>query len=334
MIKKVIIGIAGCLMLLNACNKDEEEITLPSRKDRDWFVIEDKPGELNQLLYKIYTENNMSIFVNDTLGIEVYTEDRQGNPVCRTETFNIFYQLFGTPSDQGGSWDIQNNYIRASADTAAMILAAELIRDKVLPYLPEKGKYRPKSYLLLDSLKEGWTAAEYVFVPEFTTIEYAGKESIPTYVAMKGVAIGGLCDLKKMTEDEKAIWAGQIIASKIVTWINDIQLDKTQWEDITREGSTAYSLFDYDVFDDNVDYSADIEELAGMFDWFVDTEEVRITISEDLDMLEMMARVYAFRGRENDFLKNYAEDSKIYRKFQVAKTYVESFETEMGITEK
>lgn len=325
------IGLLGCLTLLNACDKEDEEIAVPSGKDRNWFVIENKPGELNQLLYEVYRENHMSIFVNDTIGIEIYAEDHLGNPIFRTETFNIFYQLFGTPSNQGSRYDVQNNYIRASTDTAAMILAVELIRDKVLPYLPEKGKYRPKSYLLLDSLKEGWNASEFVFSPAFELVTYNGKADIPTYVAMKGVAVGGLCDICEMSEDEQAIWAGRIVASKIVTWINDMQIDKTQWEAVTKEGNVASSLFSYAIFDGAADYAMDLEQQAGMFYWFVDRDDVRMTVSEDLDLLEMMARVYAYRGREDDFLENYMEDSKIYRKFLLAKNYVEDFEAAMGI---
>ena len=71
MLKKYLLyGIFGCLLVLVGCNKDEEEITSPSYADRNWFVIPDKPGEFNQLVYKIYAETGVPIFVSDTLGEE------------------------------------------------------------------------------------------------------------------------------------------------------------------------------------------------------------------------------------------------------------------------
>ena len=42
--------------------------------------------------------------------------------------------------------------MRLSSDTAAMIIAVNMIKDRVIPYLPEESVYRPLSFLLADSI--------------------------------------------------------------------------------------------------------------------------------------------------------------------------------------
>ena len=58
MLKKYLLyGICGCLLAFTGCNDDEEEVTTPSYADQNWFVIPDKPGEFNQLVYNIYQDH-------------------------------------------------------------------------------------------------------------------------------------------------------------------------------------------------------------------------------------------------------------------------------------
>ena len=57
------------LVLLSGCNKDDEDL-VPSGQEKNWFVIEDKPGRFNQLAYDVYEKTGICLFVNDTLGRE------------------------------------------------------------------------------------------------------------------------------------------------------------------------------------------------------------------------------------------------------------------------
>lgn len=71
MLKNILLGIIGCILLLPGCSKDEDEDVHRTENITDWFEVKDKPGELNQLLYRIYKEHGLTIFVNDTLGQEM-----------------------------------------------------------------------------------------------------------------------------------------------------------------------------------------------------------------------------------------------------------------------
>ena len=51
------------------CNSDDEDVKAVENMP-DWFKIEDKPGEINHLIYGIYKDYGVTIFINDTLGYE------------------------------------------------------------------------------------------------------------------------------------------------------------------------------------------------------------------------------------------------------------------------
>ena len=51
------------LLLFSACDKEEK--VFATENMLDWFVIEKKSGEVNQLIYSIYANDNMPIFVNE-----------------------------------------------------------------------------------------------------------------------------------------------------------------------------------------------------------------------------------------------------------------------------
>lgn len=320
--KYLLYGICGCLLALGGCNKNEEEVSFPSNRDLNWFVVKDKPGELNQLLYSVYRELGMTIFVNDTIGLENYAMDASGNPIYRWEYFDIGYTLFGNTKNQGNEFDVEKYVIKSSVDTSAMILATELIRDKVLPYIPKSGACRPKCYLLLDSLCQNYSVSSWTGLLTY-------KIDIPTYVALKGVAVGKLWRITEMTEDERNLWCGEIIASKVAEWLIS-NMDLTEWYKITDEGGTQ-TWYNWSFGTWTTQFKADIVECAGIFDWFLETETVKITYTQEIDVREYVARIYAYRGRENEFLVNYDENSKVYRKFQLMRTYVDAFEETFGL---
>ena len=149
--RRLLYGILGCLLLLEACNKEDEDVK-PSYADVNWFQVTDKPGELNQLLYKIYLDTGMPIFVNDTLGEENYATSADGTSMSRLERLNLAYELFGS-ADTQVSDTIEDPRFVLCKNEAAMIKAAELIRDKVIPRIPKSGDGRAKCYFIVDSLK-------------------------------------------------------------------------------------------------------------------------------------------------------------------------------------
>lgn len=127
---------------LFACSDDINDDVYATYADRDWYVVEDKPGELNQLLYSIYTETGLPIFYNDTLGTWEDGVDAYGNPVIRHELLMIGY----TVSDY---YDDACQYV-LSDDEAGMIAAVEVLREEVFPLLAQV--QLPNCILLVDTL--------------------------------------------------------------------------------------------------------------------------------------------------------------------------------------
>lgn len=324
-------GVCACLLFGYGCNKDEEEINTPSYADKNWFMVSNKPGELNQLLYQIYKDTGMPIFVNDTLGEENYAVDASGDPIERTELFNLSYILFGTADSQVKD-SIPNKRIVQSADTAAMIMAAELIRDRVLPYVPKLGEGRAKCYFLVDSLNMNFTYSVY----DYDTWQYVAYTCwIPNtiYTAQKGVVVGDLSDICKMTEEEKDLWCGRIIAAKATSWIME-NFDLNEWYNITDDGDFSNSFYNRKLTSFYAEYAYNIVDSAGMFDYYLVLEEfgVKQCYTQEQDVREYIARVYAYRGRENEFLSQYKPDSKVVRKFQLMQQYVAEFEEYWGVS--
>ncbi len=327
--KSLLYAIVG-LLVFASCNKDEEEVYSPSGKDHKFFVIEDKPGEFNQLVYRIYTETGMPIFVNDTLGEEAYAYDADGNPITRVERFDFLYQMFGNNLLEEGK--VVTRLVQ-SADTARMIEAAELIRDKVLPYIPKSGNVRPNSYFLVDSICHdvadvGWTITYY-------------PTTLPVYVSLKGVVV----QMGDWEKENKELWCARIIASKMVPWILE-NVDLTEWYNITLEPvNPIWKTIEYNAFyAPTEEKPIDLLTDAGMFDWqVVGPEEEQVswgqtvivqyygTMTQEQDVREYVARVYAYRGRETEFRAEYAAYEKVIRKFDMMREWVLLFEKIHGL---
>ncbi|WP_065218132.1 MULTISPECIES: hypothetical protein [Butyricimonas] len=330
MLKKYLLYGMGCLLAFSACNKDDEEITTPSHVDRDWFVIQDKPGELNQLIYKVYTDTRVPIFVNDTLGEECYATDAQGNPIMRVETFNIRYSIFG---DTLSSKDLQTRYAVNSADTTAMMYAVQTIRDKVIPYLAKAGEGRPKSFYLVDSINDLKPLSRYSSETG-GYVQYYYPYSLAIHSAQKGVVVGKLGELKRMIEENDdegvAMWAGRVLAAKVVEWIlgGGVNKDllKAEWYNITTTGLKRETYEDWWP-SGTAGYTRDLRPTGGLFGYKVDLEEIRVFPSQEQDLLEYVALVYVYRNRDTEFYANpYYDFDKVHRKYEGMKKYVEAFE--------
>lgn len=323
-----------CAIFLGCNNEDEE--AHPSYADQNWFSVPNKSGAFNQLAYQIYTETGIALFVNDTLGSEYYATDAAGNPLLRTETFNIEYTLFGNP--ESGTGDIaKDRYIVLSADSASMIKAATLIRDRVIPYLPKFGEYSPKCYLLVDSLNDNYSAPYGWGIIKFRLA------NATAYGALKGVVVGQLCDILNMSEEECDLWVGKILAAKISKWIMDTKAEEIEsWYDITDEGLTNSSYYEktYEEGGYFIGYEYDMQEKAGMFGWYAETiqesnnKKTRASYTQQADIIEFIARVFAYQNNEQEFLTQYEAYDKLIRKFKLMQEFVREYEQEFQISKK
>ena len=64
----VVLGMVFCFCV--SCDKEDNDVKAVENM-RDWYKVEDKPGEVNHLLYKMYKYYDVTIFINDTLGYGV-----------------------------------------------------------------------------------------------------------------------------------------------------------------------------------------------------------------------------------------------------------------------
>ncbi len=342
--------ICGCLLAFAACNDDDMAELKPSYADRNWFEILDKPGVWNSLAYEIYQETGMALFINDILGEEVYTVNVSGDSLYREERFSLFYWLFGSTEDQEDEDGEQTMYVVQSRDTTDMIDAANLIRSKVLPYIPKTGAGRPKCYFLVDSIND-------IDKLVINGTYYDAPISKHLQVGLKGVAVGQLNALSGMTEEERELWCARIIASKATSWMlspedNNGTIDLVPWYTITDEGriplarDTWYGVIGSQggmaIEANDSEYNVDLPMMAGIFDWRHDgfetknstTGEIRkyrIPQDQESDVLEYVARVYAYRDREEEFLARYSGYYKVIRKFNMMRDLVDKYEEVVGI---
>ena len=314
MLKNILLGIIGCILLLPGCSKDEDEDVHRTENITDWFEVKDKPGELNQLLYRIYKEHGLTIFVNDTLGQEMRGVDAYGNPIIHTESFDAGYYIFGTYEDVDS--------IRLSSDTAAMIKAVKVIEEKVIPYLPKSGQYRPHSLLLAHALDmvcdAGSWSSHYIYYTQNTYFR-----------SLKGVICGELKSLQTMTEEELSMWAGNIVVAKFVEGIiENYETEINEFYDITDEDEDSGTNYDWklSVYDEAIQYPC---EEFGFLNWKCKDDSYTVTVSKTEDVQNFAAVVYAYKGREGEFLTKYQEYDKVLRKFEIMKNILEKFENSL-----
>lgn len=226
MSKFLIYGVFAIIIFFMACNKDEDNIV--AEKENNWFEIPDRPGEFGQLIYGIYKDAGVSIFVNDTLGSTYKGKDAYGQPVYEYERITEKFYIYGNRKE-----------IRftLSQDTAAMILAVKAIKNWVIPNLPAKlSEQRIKSILLTDSLL--WS-------------EYGGdtlnrkdaKTAWVSNISVETLPVGRLFDIKQMDFKTLKFWAGMILSARPTEWIMENCPDEmVMWQDTTNVDRTNRGL--------------------------------------------------------------------------------------------
>ena len=80
------------LSLCVSCSTGDDDDVFATEDMIDWYVVQDKPGKVNRLLYDIYKNEGMTIFINDTLYREE-AEDQFGNPIVNLELFDVGYYV-------------------------------------------------------------------------------------------------------------------------------------------------------------------------------------------------------------------------------------------------
>ena len=307
------------LTMLVGCRKEDD--LAPSKNGMDYFEIQDKPGRFNQLAYQIYSETKMPIFVNDTLGAEYRGEDAYGQPIIHYERFVLGYTI----TAQWARTDMA-----LSADTNAMVKAAEVIRDLVLPRLPKDKAYRPYSLLLADTLYNnyyGWNASVGLY--PYGKTDYAVDE-------MMGIVVGKLSDILEMSEDELAFWAGRILAVNISSDIQSVYEEELEdFYMVSKKNATAtYHDGTFYGFSNGTaitpEYGIDYRE-NGFTEWIWDGphptiagRNVRKYPSKAMDVTNYIAMVYAYD--EEKFEQMNAGFPKCIEKYKLMKELVEKFE--------
>lgn len=318
----------GIVLLIgfSGCNVREDALE-PSGNLNNWMKIEDKPGEFNQLVYEVYRETGMPVFVNDTLGTEYRGEDAYGNPIFHHEMYVPRYNITGSGEGAG---------IVLSSDTLAMLEAVRIIREQVIPRFPANPIYRPHCMLLADTLY----TSEY----DWSLIYGRGLSVRDAYAErdMMGIMVGGLADILQKTEDEKAFWAGMILANNIEPQIESFYAEKL--EDFYAVTDTAKVTFYkkgsykdpvsgavYSPFFHNID-----SKQLGFMEWQLDgltilmsngVEIPRLLIkspTKSIDVANFIAAVYAWD--EATFQQKYAAYPKCVKKYAIMKGLVEDFE--------
>ncbi len=173
--KKAIYAAVAAL-LVAGCGKDKD--LSPSGLDRNWFAVEDSSDPVDHLRYEIYSQTGIALFRNDTIGSIDRGLDALGNPYVYYEVLDVNYAI--TSRTEVATYEL-------SEDDDAVIAGLELMRDRVIPILPEK--LYPRCFLLVGRLDIDQKKNR--------------KGEASAYRGMMTTAVGRLNSIKTMSEAEK-----------------------------------------------------------------------------------------------------------------------------------
>ena len=156
------------LSLLAACG-DEEGNPGVSDLDRDWYVIEDNPGDpVDHERFLIYDQYGVSVYYNDTVG-SMIRQDRWGNDYRHYEVLQVFYAP-GSPKPEGGFTLLD--------DKDVLLPALAYAREEVFGRVPAAMRSVP-----------------VLFVGDMTCAEYAEPDFYRGFCALLVKAIPGFGEL-------------------------------------------------------------------------------------------------------------------------------------------
>lgn len=276
---------------LFACNKEDDANS--TDWDINWYEIQDKPGELNHLIYEVYKSTGIPIFINDTLGSQIVDYDYEGNPILHYELLRPGYTI------QEYSNDI--HYV-LSGDSTSLTAAVEAFRDYVIPKLPEEVFTR--SYLFVDSLVTTGYYGEYVT----WTIDKAAEKYMTTTI------VGRTAEMKNLTEEERKVWAGNLLGELLVNYVRsayEAKLEGFYLLSYTTAGKSKYRspLVGFG--------NSKIAQNWG----FIDFAYSNVTPSEAEDVA-MYLSMFFNGSSEDDFREQFAKWPKVLGKYDIMKEIV------------
>ena len=222
--KKAIYAAVAAL-LVAGCGKDKD--LSPSGLDRNWFAVEDSGDPVDHLRYEIYSQTGIALFRNDTIGSIDRGLDALGNPYVYYEVLDLNYAI--TSRTEVATYEL-------SEDDDAVIAGLELMRDRVIPILPEK--LYPRCFLLVGRLDIDQKKNR--------------KGEASAYRGMMTTAVGRLNSIKTMPEAEKKRLAAEIAAEVISVYqVNERATELEDFyakADASTQGGDKISLYDY-VYD-------------------------------------------------------------------------------------
>lgn len=289
--KSFLMAAIWCMGLV-ACDKEDE--THATDWDINWYEINDRPGELNHLIYRVYTETGIPIFYNDTIGSQIVDYDYEGHPIIYYEQLRPGYTI------QTNSDDI--HYV-LSADTASLMVAVETFCERVIPELPEA--IFSRCYLLVDSL----VTTGYYGVDVSWPIDKAAEKYMATTI------VGRIAGLKLRTEKEVRAWAGNLVAELLVNYVKnnyEKQLTDFYLLSYTSAGKSKYRapLVGFG--------NSKIAQNWG----FIDFAYSNVTPSESEDIAAFVALFYNGETEE-EFRTRFEKWPKVLKKYELMREIVD-----------
>ena len=126
--------------LLLSCS-DENKRLDPTGRDRNWFILEDSPDELDHLRYEIFRETGIAIFYSDTLGSQDRGVNNYGDKVVHHEILNPSYVITSEANTLFYSFFSHRDAIKNG-----VMFLKEYVIPELTPAL------YPRSYLLVEKL--------------------------------------------------------------------------------------------------------------------------------------------------------------------------------------
>lgn len=229
--RELIIGM--CLLGLaffTACSKEDEDLT-PSFADQEWYKLEDSDDAVDHAFFELFQTYGIPVYYNDTIGWEDRGLSREGEKMIHYEVMDIAYWITSRTSNPA-LYSLNKKYLE-NGDKSQLLNAAEFLGEYVFPYL-KKSRY-PMSFLLVDSIVNNHS-------------DVRARHVFNSYHAMTTTLIGGVDRIGEMSEREKRLLAGYVMAE---LYVYDIKNNEAYMNLFTEffdssVGATGQSLYGLD----------------------------------------------------------------------------------------
>ena len=203
------------LVLGVSCAKDDDGDLSPSLLDKDWYRLEDSSDPTDHIRYQIYSEYNIPVYYNDTIGSDFRGYSMDGLPVVHYEIIDFSYWITYVDPSRKITYDLNEAYLQRG-DKTQVKAGVEFVRDYVLPTLPKQ--LYPMSMLLVDNMRRNYAS------------DARGCHEFRTYQGLTCMAIGRVGQIGEMSEADKKYHAGYVQASLYAKDIVDNRDYRTEFE--------------------------------------------------------------------------------------------------------